>query len=40
MDVGGATGEVAAELAKDGHAVTLVDLSHTMIEEARRRRMG
>jgi S-adenosylmethionine-dependent methyltransferase len=40
LDVGGGTGELAADLAREGHAVTLLDLSPAMIEQAQRRCAG
>jgi ubiquinone/menaquinone biosynthesis C-methylase UbiE len=36
LDVGGGTGEMAADLAKMGHAVTMLDFSLGMIEQAGR----
>jgi S-adenosylmethionine-dependent methyltransferase len=35
LDVGGGTGEQALDLARDGHAVTLLDISPAMIDHAR-----
>jgi S-adenosylmethionine-dependent methyltransferase len=34
LDVGGGTGEIALDLAREGHAVTLLDISPAMIEQA------
>jgi S-adenosylmethionine-dependent methyltransferase len=34
LDVGGGTGEIALDLAREGHAVTLLDVSPAMIEQA------
>lgn len=40
LDVGGGTGEVALDLAREGHAVTLLDISPGMIEQAQSRCAG
>lgn len=40
LDVGGGTGELAADLAEAGHSVTLLDFSAAMLEQARRRCAG
>jgi S-adenosylmethionine-dependent methyltransferase len=40
LDVGGGTGELAADLAEAGHSVTLLDFSPAMLELARRRCAG
>lgn len=40
LDVGGGTGELATDLAEAGHAVTLLDFSPAMVEQARRRCAG
>jgi S-adenosylmethionine-dependent methyltransferase len=40
LDVGGGTGELAADLAEAGHSVTLLDFSTAMLEQARRRCAG
>jgi len=40
LDVGGGTGEMAADLAKMGHGVTLLDFSPAMVEQAGRRCAG
>jgi SAM-dependent methyltransferase len=40
LDVGGGTGELAADLARVGHALTLLDFSPAMIKEAQRRCTG
>jgi S-adenosylmethionine-dependent methyltransferase len=40
LDVGGGTGEQALDLARDGHAVTLLDISPAMINLARSRSEG
>jgi len=40
LDSGGGSGELAADLARIGHAVTLVDFAPAMIEQARRRCAG
>lgn len=40
LDVGGGTGEIARDLARDGHAVTLLDISPAMIEQAQSRGAG
>jgi ubiquinone/menaquinone biosynthesis C-methylase UbiE len=40
LDVGGGTGELAADLAEAGHSLTLLDFSPAMIEQARRRCAG
>ena len=40
LDVGGGTGHLAADLARDGQAVTLLDFSPAMLEEARRHCAG
>ena len=40
LDVGGGTGELAADLARDGCSVTLLDFSPAMLEEAHRRCAG
>lgn len=40
LDVGGGTGELAADLARAGHAVTLLDFSPAMLDTARRRCAG
>lgn len=37
LDVGGGTGELAIDLAKRGHAVTLLDFSSAMLSEAQHR---
>lgn len=36
LDVGSGTGELAADLARDGHSVTILDFSPGMLEEAGR----
>jgi len=40
LDVGGGTGELAADLAREGHAVTLLDLAPAMLDAARRHCAG
>jgi ubiquinone/menaquinone biosynthesis C-methylase UbiE len=40
LDVGGGTGEIALDLAREGHAVKLLDISSGMIEQAQRRSAG
>jgi S-adenosylmethionine-dependent methyltransferase len=40
LDVGGGTGELAADLAEAGHSLTLLDFSPAMVEQARHRCAG
>jgi S-adenosylmethionine-dependent methyltransferase len=40
LDVGGGTGESALDLAREGHAVTLLDISPAMIQQAQSRCAG
>jgi S-adenosylmethionine-dependent methyltransferase len=40
LDVGGGTGEAAADLARAGHRVTLLDFSQVMLESAVQRCLG
>jgi S-adenosylmethionine-dependent methyltransferase len=40
LDVGGGTGEMSADLARGGHALTLLDLAPAMVEKARRQCAG
>ena len=40
LDVGGGTGETVLDLAREGHAVTLLDISPAMIQQAQSRCTG
>lgn len=40
LDAGGGTGEIALDLAREGHTVTFLDISPAMIEQAQSRSAG
>jgi S-adenosylmethionine-dependent methyltransferase len=40
LDVGGGTGEIALDLAREGHVVTLLDISPAMLERAQTHAAG